>query len=221
MLENFMTHETLNCKLFPFSLSEDAKQWYIRAIGCVNRSWIELRNRFCSAFFQLSRICALKKEILTFQQNDKELIGVAWARFTLLVQSGPDLSLPEHLLLQHFYAGLDKEFVHHLNLTSRGSFAHLTLSEGRKVLNKILDRTSFVCIHEPVPTEPEMCHEEPSEIESEPLESQSVDSTSEASPELKSKTPEEEDPLPPEFLRSIKSDIFEDFSNTSRYFCQK
>ena len=66
-----------------------------------------------------------------------------------------------------------------------------------------------------------MCHEEPSEIESEPLESQSVDSTSEASPELKSKTPEEEDPLPPEFLRSIKSDIFEDFSNTSRYFCQK
>ena len=110
-------------------------------------------------------------KILTFHQNDKELISVALAQFTLLVQSGPDLSLPEHLLLQHFYACLDKESTYHLDLTSRGSFAHLTPSEGREVLNKILDRTSFVCIHEPVPTEPEMHQEEPSEIEPEPLES--------------------------------------------------
>ena len=48
-----------------------------------------------------------------FRQNYKESIGVAWARFTLLVQSGPNLSLPELLLLQHFYAGLDKESAHH------------------------------------------------------------------------------------------------------------
>ena len=54
-----MTHETLKWKLFPFSLSEEAKQWYIRVVGCVNGSWIELRDRFCSAFFPLSRICAL------------------------------------------------------------------------------------------------------------------------------------------------------------------
>jgi hypothetical protein len=93
---------------------------------------------------------------LTFRQNDKELIGVAWARFTLLVKSGLDLSLPEHLLLQHFYAGLDKESAHHLDFTSGGSFAHLTPSEGKEVLNRILERTSFICIHEPSPTELEM-----------------------------------------------------------------
>jgi len=74
-----MTHETLKWKLFPFSLSEEAKQWYIRVIGCVNGSWSQLWNRFCSAFFPLSRICFLRTEILTFRQNDKELIGVAWA----------------------------------------------------------------------------------------------------------------------------------------------
>ena len=144
-----------------------------------------------------------------------------WARFTLLIQSGLDLSLPEHLLLQHFYAGLDKESALHLDLNSGGSFAHLTLSEGREVLNKILDRTSFFCIHEPVPTEPEMHQEEPSETEPEPLENQSIGSTSEPSPELKPETPEEEDSLPPEFLRSIEYDLFEDFGNTSRYFCEK
>ena len=93
-------------------------------------------------------------EILTFCQNDMESIGVAGARFTLLEKSGPDLSLPEHLLLQYFYAGLDKESAHHLDLTSGGSFAHLTPTESRRVLDKILNRTSFICIHEPVPTEP-------------------------------------------------------------------
>jgi len=124
-------------------------------------------------------------------------------------------------LLQHFYAGLDKESAHHLDLTFGGSFAHLTPAESKEVLDKILDRTSFVCIHEPVPTEPEMCQVEPSEIESEPSESQSVDSIYETAPEHKSETSEEEDRLPPEFLRSIEPDVFEDFGNTSRYFCQK
>ena len=52
-----------------------------------------------------------------------------------------------------------------------------------------------------------MHQEEPSEIEPEPLESQSIGSTSEPSPELKPETPEEEDSLPPEFLRSIEYDI--------------
>ena len=31
-----MTHETLNWKLFPFSLLEDAKQWYSRIAGSVH-----------------------------------------------------------------------------------------------------------------------------------------------------------------------------------------
>jgi len=84
-----------------------------------------------------------------------------------------------------------------------------------------LDRTSFVCIHEPVPTEPEIRQAEPSEIESDPSESQSVDSIYETAPELKSETSEEEDSLPPKFLRSIEPDVFEDFGNTSRYFSQK
>ena len=183
-----MTHETLKWKLFPFSLSGEAKQWYIRVVGGVNGSWIELRDRFYSAFFPLSRICALRTEILTFRQNDKESIGVAWARFTLLVKSGPDLSLPEHLLLQLFYAGLDKESAHHLDLTSGGSFAHLTPTKSREVLDKILDRISFICIHEPIPTEPEMRQAEPSEIESESPESQSVDSIYETAPEYISET---------------------------------
>ena len=76
-------------------------------------------------------------------------------------------------------------------------------------------------MHEPTPVEPEVRQEEAPEIESEPIESQSVDSTPELSPGHKPKTPEEEDPLLPEFLQSIMYDLFEDFGNTSNYFFQK
>ena len=89
------------------------------------------------------------------------------------------------MLLQHFYTGLDKESAHHLNITSGGSFAHLTPTEGRGILDKNLDRTSFACVPEPPSAEPEVHQEEAPVIKSEPLESQSVDSTSEPSPKLK------------------------------------
>ena len=55
-----------------------------------------------------------------------------------------------------------------------------------------------------------MCQAEPSETESESPKSQSVDSIYETAPEHKSETSEEEDPSPPEFLRSIEPDVFED-----------
>jgi hypothetical protein len=160
------------------------------------------------AFFPLPRICAKRAKVLTFHQNEKESIGVAWARFTLLVQSGPDLSLPEYLLLQHFYMGLDEESAHHLNITSGGSFAHLTPTKGREILDKILDRTSFVCVPEPPSAEPEVRHEDVPVIESEQLQCPSIDSTSEPSPELKSETPEEEDPHPLEFLPKFQGGSF-------------
>ena len=89
------------------------------------------------------------------------------------------------MLLQHFYTGLDKESAHHLNITSGGSFTHLTPPKGREILDKILDISSFVCVSGASSVEPKVHHEEVPAIESEQLESQSVDSTPEPSPELK------------------------------------
>ena len=37
-----MAQETLRWKLFPFSLSERASQWYTHNVGKVNREWGEL-----------------------------------------------------------------------------------------------------------------------------------------------------------------------------------
>ena len=94
-----MAQETIRWKLFPFSIAEKAKQWYTHNVGKVNGEWEELRNRFCLAFFPISRIASLRKEILDFRQDEKETLGTAWARFSQLTHAGPDLSIPDHVLL--------------------------------------------------------------------------------------------------------------------------
>jgi hypothetical protein len=50
-----MTQETLKWKLFMFSLLGRAKQWYAHFVRGVNGNWDELRDKFCHAFFPLSK----------------------------------------------------------------------------------------------------------------------------------------------------------------------
>jgi hypothetical protein len=177
-----MTQETLKWKLFPFSLTDRAKQWYTHSVGSMHGDWDVLQDKFCLAFFPLSRIAALRLELLSFQQSEKESLGAAWARFSLLMKSGPNLSLPEHVLLQHFCLGLTKEAALYLDITSGGSFAHKTPAEGREILDLILENTSFFeATTEPTPEESTSRPEEISTVESEPIHSPSVDSAVETS----------------------------------------
>jgi hypothetical protein len=54
-----MSQETLQWKLFPFSLDERAKQRYTHNVGKLAGEWEELRNIFCLAFFPISQIATL------------------------------------------------------------------------------------------------------------------------------------------------------------------
>jgi hypothetical protein len=92
-----------------------------------------------------------------------------------------------------------------------------TPAEGREILKKIMENTSFVCTRYPPQENPEVHHEEILVAESQPIDAQSLDSTPESSPEPK--IPKEEDPLPLELSHSFKEDLFEDFRNTSNYSC--
>jgi hypothetical protein len=55
----------------------------------------------------MSRISSLLRAILDFEQGEKESIGAAWAWFSKLIYAGPDLSLPDGVILHLFCLGLD------------------------------------------------------------------------------------------------------------------
>jgi len=194
--------------LFPFSLTEEARQWYTKSVQSVNGSWSKLRGKFYLKFFPESRIVALRKDILCFQQNEEETIGAAWTRFTLLVNSGPILSIPNHVLLQHFYSGLDTESAHCLDAAAGGSFSHKTPNEGMEILDRITENNSFASKSKPSREERTSSRKDNLVTESDlPLPSTS-DSALESS--LESGIPEKEEIQSLELPFKFEDDLFED-----------
>jgi hypothetical protein len=135
-----MSDKTLRWKLFPFSLEGKAKIWYSRTAPSKEGSWEALCSSFCLDFFPISKIICLCLEILSFTQKDNESLVAAWERFDHLVHSGPSLSIPDLVLLQHFYIGLDGK-TSFLNLASNGSILHTSAPATRELLLKIAQST--------------------------------------------------------------------------------
>ena len=59
------------------SLIGKVKQWYTFVVESTNGDWDELKDKFCLAFFSMSRIGSLPRIILDFELYEKEYIGAA------------------------------------------------------------------------------------------------------------------------------------------------
>jgi transcriptional regulator of NAD metabolism len=76
---------------------------------------------------------------LSFKQQKKESLGKAWEHFNTILDSSPNLALPDPILLQQFFMGLNRKTTKHLNTAVGGSFMHIVAEQGRNILMKILD----------------------------------------------------------------------------------
>jgi hypothetical protein len=165
-----MTQETLRWTLFPFSLTEKARQWYTHAIESANRDWDELKDKFCFAFFPMSRIISLPRVIFDFEQREKESIGASWVRFSMLIHATPDLSLPDSILQRLFCLGINTHADLCLDMTARGRFTHKPMTEQVKFLENFIDRhTSSVIRIKPLQAKAMSSVEESSLVEFKPI----------------------------------------------------
>jgi len=116
-----------------------AKQWYTYAIESMNWDWDELKDKFHLALFPMSHIDSLPRVILDFEQYKKESIGAAWARFSVLIHAGPNMSLLDSILLQLFYLGIEIHADLCLDVTTRGHFTQKPMTEQVKFLENFLE----------------------------------------------------------------------------------
>ena len=86
----------------------------------------------------MSCIDSLPRAILNFEQYE-ESIGVAWARFSMLIHAGPDLSLPDGVLLCLFCLGIDIHADLCLDMTARGHFTHKPMTKQVKFLENFIE----------------------------------------------------------------------------------
>ena len=128
-----MSDKTLRWKLFLFSLMGRAKQWYNQTIGSMQGDWETLCSSFCLAFFPICGVVSLRFEVQSFKQKEQESLGVSWDHFNDLIITGPDLTIQDPILLQHFYMGLSKDSMKFLDSASREAFLHLSASKARTI----------------------------------------------------------------------------------------
>jgi hypothetical protein len=89
----------------------------------------------------LSKIVDLHNEVINFAQKEGESLGAAWSRYNQLALSGPVLSIPDAIFMQHFVHGLVIESAEYLDMTYGGVFVHFMVEEGRLILDRILSVT--------------------------------------------------------------------------------
>ena len=201
-----ISDETLCWKQFPFSLKGKARQWYNRDVGKQQGDWGSLHSNFCLDFYPVSQIIDLRVKVLTIKQESKETLASAWNRFTTLLASGSDLSLPDPILFQHFYKGLSRESRKLLDTTLGGPFLHVSSEKARSILDQILS-TELDYLQEVEP-QPQLAETNPSPH------------TPSTSANTCLEQEKEEIPFP-YFMLDIEPDLFSEFGNILNYHSMK
>jgi hypothetical protein len=163
----------------------------------------------------LFKIIDLHNEVLNFTHKVGESLGVAWSRYNQLTLSGPELSIPYALFMQHFMHGLGIESAEYLDMTSGGVFVHCTVEEGKSILDRILSVALLEDLQIKAPLisedEPIITYPNASNISALPAREELLQLTT---PRIGSEN-EIEDPTP--FPLSIKEDCFvNDIENSSK-----
>jgi hypothetical protein len=97
---------------------------------------------------------------MSLQEEIRLVLFVLPLSFLICVDSSPDFGITEPALLQHFRDGPGPESAIFLNSSSGGSFTHLTLSECKDILTKILQNTPYTGVYDEFPNEEEITQEE-------------------------------------------------------------
>jgi hypothetical protein len=163
----------------------------------------------------LSKIIDLHNEVLNFAQKKEESLGAAWSRYNQLALSGPELSIPDAMFMQHFVHGLDTESTEYLDMTSGGVFVHCTVEAAKLILDRILSVTPLEDLQFKAPLifedEPIITYPDTSNISALPAKEELLQLTALG---IGSKN-EIEDPTP--FPLSIEEDCFDDnIGNSSK-----
>ena len=156
--------------------------------------------------------------VLNFRQLEEESLATSWERINDLITTGPDLAISHPMLLQHFYMGLSKDSVQSLDQASRGGFLHLSVSEARSMLDRIIGKIPYTSKEEKE-SSPEQ-EEKVLIAKSQPLQSQDLAINPKPSIPQNLNPPKEEEIQP--FEISCEDDLFyADFGKSLNFLLHK
>jgi len=105
---NGASSDAIRLRFFPFSLRDRASDWLQNEEPNSFTTWEMLSKAFLSKYFPPGMTAKLRAEITSFIQRDGESLYEAWERQKDLQLQCPYYAVPDWLLVQKFYNGLEQ-----------------------------------------------------------------------------------------------------------------
>jgi hypothetical protein len=131
------SEEAKRLRLFPFTLTDDAYEWFDSLPAGSITTWNEMEDKFLEQFFPTALFVRRRQDISSFQQKEGESLGEAYKRYKKLISACPEHNFDTTVQMQMFCNGLRLATRQVLDTASGGSINFKTASQIIKIIEAV------------------------------------------------------------------------------------
>ena len=134
---NGVSDDQIRLRLFPFSLKDDARDWYDSMDPNSVETWDAMVELFLDKYYPPSEALKRQAEVISYAMHPQENIHEAWKRFKHLMKRCPNHGLSPGQQIVTFHRGATPEAVRELNMSAGGSLLWLGENEALEVIERV------------------------------------------------------------------------------------
>src|SRR3954466_1860175 len=133
------SEEAKKLVMFPFTLSEDAEEWFYSLPAGSITTWQQMETKFLNEYFPTSVYIRKRYDIVNFKQKEGESLGDAYKRFKRLLVACPTHNMDVTEQMQNFVNGLKLKTKQLIDTAAGGSTNFKTATEIKKIIDAIAE----------------------------------------------------------------------------------
>src|SRR3954471_22682384 len=131
------SEEAKRLVMFPFTLSEDAEEWFYSLPAGSITTWQQMETTFLNEYFPASVYIRKRYDIVNFKQKEGESLGDAYKRFKRLLVACPTHNMDVTEQMQNFVNGLKLKTKQLIDTAAGGSTNFKTATEIKRIIDAI------------------------------------------------------------------------------------
>src|SRR3954463_13118247 len=131
------TEEAKRLRMFPFTLAEEAEEWFYSLPAGSITSWGEMEKAFLNEYFPASVFLRKRYEILNFKQKEGESLGDAYKRFKRTLVACPTHNMDKTEQMQVFVNGIRIKTKQLIDTAAGGSTNFATATGIKRIIEAI------------------------------------------------------------------------------------
>src|SRR3954467_9718440 len=131
------SEEAKKLVMFPFTLSEDAEEWFYSLPAGSITTWQQMETTFLNEYFPASVYIRKRYDIVNFKQKEGESLGDAYKRYKRLLVACPTHNMDATEQMQNFVNGLRIKTKQLIDTATGGSTNFTTATGIKKIIEAI------------------------------------------------------------------------------------